>query len=98
MLDVKDAKTTLTDLDKLLAKARKHQRFEIIEGKVIPLAPTKGIHGLVAGKIFLALGIYIQQHKIGRVFAAETGFFTRGDQKTVRAPDVAFVSYQQIPA
>ena len=101
MVDLKDAKAVETqqaDLDKLLDKARKYERFEIIEGKVIPLAPTKPIHGLVAGKVFLMLALYAQQHKLGRVFAAETGFFTRGDKKTVRAPDVAFVSYQKIPA
>src|SRR5690349_5376944 len=98
MVDVKDAKTTLTDLDKLLAKARKRGRFEIIEGKVISLAPRKAIHGLVTGNVALQLETFTRIHKLGRVFAAETGFFTRGYQKTVRAPDAAYVSYQQIPA
>ncbi len=34
----------------------------------------------------------MEQHKLGVVFAAETGFFNQTEPDTVLAPDVAFVS------
>jgi Uma2 family endonuclease len=44
------------------------------------------------------LGIFVRQHRLGVLFAAETGFKLFRDPDTVRAPDVAFVAQARIPA
>jgi Uma2 family endonuclease len=44
------------------------------------------------------LGIYILENKLGVIFAAETGFILATNPDTVRAPDVAFVRKERLPA
>jgi Uma2 family endonuclease len=39
----------------------------------------------------------LKDNPIGILLAAETGFYTRGDDKTVRAPDLAFIRNELIP-
>jgi Uma2 family endonuclease len=41
--------------------------------------------------------MYLQQNKVGVGVAAETGFYTRGDRRTVRAADYAFIPNERIP-
>lgn len=56
------------------------------------MSPAGGDHGEIA----LNLGAIIRQHvkknKLGRAYAAETGFILERNPDTVRAPDVAFIA------
>ncbi len=74
------------------------KRYELIEGKLVTLAPTKILHGITTNRISLLLNLYNAEHKLGTLVAAETGFYTRGNDRTVRAPDVAFISFKRLPA
>lgn len=56
------------------------------------MAPAGHEHGRIAAEVALSLGVHVKTHKLGRVYAAETGFKLASNQDTVRAPDVAFVS------
>jgi Uma2 family endonuclease len=96
MMEVQDAKKLLTSDD--LAKLPSGKRHELIEGELIRLSPTKPLHGFVALRVAAALILYNNSHHFGTLFAAETGFLTRGNNRTVRAPDVAFISYEKLPA
>ena len=60
------------------------------------MSPAGGRHGKVALRLGALLLDYVQQHGLGDVFAAETGFLLTRDPDTVRAPDVAFVSRERI--
>lgn len=73
------------------------ERYELVEGELIVMTPAKLPHGHVAHNAGVLLGIFNKEHKLGRLFAAETGFYTRGDDKTIRAPDVSFVSFEKLP-
>ena len=42
------------------------------------------------------LAQYVETHRLGVVYAAETGFFLSTSPDTVRAPDVAFVRQERI--
>ena len=42
------------------------------------------------------LDAHVEQHELGAVFAAETGFRISTDPDTVRAPDVAFVRQERM--
>ena len=59
-------------------------------------SPAGGRHGKVALRLGALLLDYVQQHDLGDVFAAETGFLLTRDPDTVRAPDVAFVRRERI--
>jgi Uma2 family endonuclease len=67
-----------------------HERTELVNGKVIRMAPAGGEHGVEAFTIGLLLGSYVRERKLGVMCAAETGF--RLDRGNVRAPDAAFIS------
>src|SRR5205823_3005622 len=71
--------------------------YELIEGKLVKLTPTKIQHGITTNRATLLLNLYNVEHKFGTLLAAETGFFTRGDDRTVRAPDVALISFKRLP-
>ena len=60
------------------------------------MAPAGHKHGYIAHEIALSLGLHVRANKLGRVYAAETGFKLAVNPDTVRAPDVAFVSADRL--
>jgi len=69
-------------------------RYELVEGHLVRMSPTGGTHGRSSMGLGAHLAIYVEQHDMGVVLGAETGFnLTRlGERReTVLAPDVAFV-------
>lgn len=64
---------------------------ELVQGEIISLTPAGWEHGEVANEIAYHLNVFVRQHGLGRVVAAETGFILARNPDTVRAPDVAFV-------
>lgn len=87
-------KTRLT-ADDLLKLPDDEHRYELVEGELLRMAPAGGEHGGLAMDLGMALGLHVREHRLGRVFAAETGFRLRSDPDTVRAPDVSFVRQDQ---
>ena len=82
--------------DDLLAMSSKG-RYELTEGRLIEMSPPGSEHGLIVFSVSLVIGNYVKQKKLGKVFAAETGFRLSRKPDTVRAPDVAFVSSARLP-
>jgi Uma2 family endonuclease len=70
---------------------------ELIDGVVYLAPPPEPWHGETAGTVFLELGTYIRQQRLGRSYAAETGFVIRRNPDVVRAPDFAFVREERAP-
>ena len=67
-------------------------RYELIRGELIPLAPSPGgEHGNTIQKIGARASVYAEDHELGETFAAETGFKVHVDPDTVRGPDWAFI-------
>lgn len=62
------------------------------------MSPAGGRHGRIAVRVNKLLAIHVDDHKLGATFAAETGFRIAEDPDTVRAPDGAFVSQQNMDA
>lgn len=74
------------------------ERYELVEGELIRMSPAGGKHGAIANKIAGYIFLYLQKNPIGVGLTAETGYRTRGDDKTVRAPDYSFIRSEKIPA
>lgn len=66
-------------------------RCELVRGELIAMPPAGEEHGDVAMNVGALLQVYVKQRRLGKVYAAETGFKIESDPDTVRAPDVAFV-------
>jgi Uma2 family endonuclease len=72
-------------------------RYELVDGRLLTMTPAGGLHGLVGGRLFSALFAYVDDHRLGVVMPADTGFKLESDPDTVRAPDVSFISRGRIP-
>jgi Uma2 family endonuclease len=74
-------------------------RHELIRGELYEIPPAGGEHGFVSGRAHFRLALFLEQHSAigGAVFAAETGFRLARDPDTVRAPDAAYVSAENLP-
>jgi len=73
-------------------------RNELVQGEIVPMSPASTMHGNIAMRLGAILWNYSEENDLGRVFAAETGFTLSRNPDTVRAPDVAFVAKERIPA
>ena len=62
------------------------------------MSPAGSEHGRVAMAIGASLFSHVKQYRLGKVYAAETGFKISMDPDTVRAPDAAFVSQGRLDA
>ncbi|PJF34373.1 MAG: Uma2 family endonuclease, partial [Candidatus Thermofonsia Clade 1 bacterium] len=92
-----EARQRLTSDDLLAIQAQTGKRYELIEGKLIEMAPTGLLHGSIEFRIALLLGQYVAQRALGHVLVGEVGFYTRGDAHTVRGADIAFIRAEKIP-
>jgi len=79
--------------------ANSEVRAELIRGEVHEMSPTKTPHGKYTMRVSIPIGQYVQEHGLGEVFAAETGFLIRHSDgnESVRAPDMAFIRVERLP-
>ena len=90
--------TTAVTADQLLRMPDDGFRYELIVGELRKMVPAGWKHGSVGGSLSSRLGAHVVKHDLGRVFLAETGFQLARDPDTVRAPDIAFIHKDHLPA
>lgn len=88
---------TLVTAEELLRLPGRGRRYELVKGELRSMPPAGGEHGVVAGEFLGRIREHVRAHRLGLVFAAETGFRLARDPDTVRAPDVAFVAAGRLP-
>ena len=88
--------TQSTTADDLLRISDDGFRYELVKGELRKMWPAGHKHGHIAMNVATPLNNHVTAKKLGRVYAAETGFFISSDPDTVRAPDVAFVSQKRL--
>jgi Uma2 family endonuclease len=74
-----------------------NKRTELVRGRLVVREPAKAEHGRIAAQMLIDIGIYLREHPIGTVYAAETGFTLARSPDTVRAPDVAYIRADRTP-
>ncbi|MGH7543072.1 MAG: Uma2 family endonuclease [Gemmatimonadota bacterium] len=73
-------------------------RLELVRGHVVREPPAGFEHGAIGVQIASSLHAFVRQHGLGKVVAGEPGFVLFDDPPTVRAPDVALVAQDRLPA
>ena len=73
-------------------------RHELVRGELTMMTPAGGRHGKIAMAIGRILSTHVNANTLGEVVAAETGFIIARNPDTVRAPDVAFITKEHVPA
>jgi Uma2 family endonuclease len=84
--------------DELLQMPDDGFRYELVRGELRQTNPAGSVHGRVAMSFAWRLAQYVDENRLGVVYAAETGFRLATDPDTVHAPDVAFVSRAHVEA
>ncbi len=72
-------------------------RYELVEGRVIRMTPVGYLHGRVVVRFGSLLERHVRAADLGDVLT-EVGFKLTSNPDTVRAPDIAFVRRERIPA
>jgi Uma2 family endonuclease len=89
---------TLTTADELFLMPDDGFRYELVKGELRRMPPAGSEHGAVIMNIGTPLDQFVKAQGLGIVFGAETGFKIASDPDTVRAPDLAFIRHERIPA
>ena len=87
----------LVTAEDLLNLPEDETRREILQGELIEMPPASGDHGDIAMEVGAQLRIFGKQHKLGKAYAAETGFLLERNPDTVMAPDVSFIIQERLP-
>ena len=86
----------LTTADELLRLLRGRVRYELVRGDLRTLALEGHEHGMLAAEFATRLWKVVRANKLGKVYAAGTGFKLATEPDTVRAPDAAFISQKRL--
>ena len=86
----------ITTAEELLRIPDDGHRYELIEGELIRMSPAGFEHGVVTQNLSELLSSFVRDKELGVVTTAETGFLISRDPDTVRAPNIAFVSKDQL--
>ena len=92
------AQARVVTADELLQMPDDGFRYELVRGELRQMCPAGHGHGYVAMRIGWRLGEWVERHRLGKAYAAETGFVLERDPDTVRAPDAAFVCTERLDA
>jgi Uma2 family endonuclease len=71
-------------------------QVELDEGELITMPPAGFEHGECENQIMFLLAKHVRKNKLGKVVTGDTGF--RLNDRTVLAPDVAFVRQDRVEA
>ena len=73
------------------------RRLKLVTGRLYEMSLEGARHGAVCTEIGSLLHDHIKANRLGKTFAAGTGFTLGRDPDTVLAPDASFVSVNRLP-
>jgi Uma2 family endonuclease len=70
---------------------------ELIDGRIVPMSPMGGRHGIIESGLGSALSFFVQQHNLGWVLTGEVGIYIRRHPDRVLGADIVFLSRERWP-
>ena len=89
------ATTTLLTAEEFLAFPETLHKPELVKGEIVTMAPVGGYHSDTQRKLAMLMGLHVDRGGYGAL-VVELGFRLAADPDTVRAPDVSFISAEQL--
>jgi Uma2 family endonuclease len=89
--------TKLVTAEEFLAMEPDGFRYDLIRGTLVRTALANFMHRRIASKLDRVLGNYADEHKLGIVCAAETGYVLARNPDVVLGPDVSFMRADRVP-
>jgi Uma2 family endonuclease len=90
------ATRTAATVEDVLRLGAHGERYELIDGELVPMSPTGFQHGDVEAFVAYVLNSYVIPRDLGKVAAGEALFRLDPRRGLARAPDVAFVRQERI--
>jgi Uma2 family endonuclease len=81
-----------------LPRAPDGTRHELVRGELRTMPPSGYEHGRVSSVFDRSLGTYVEAHGLGEVVVGDPGYRIAINPDTVRAPDLAFMRRERLPA
>ena len=89
--------TRLLTAEDLLRLSSEGVRGELIRGVLCETMPTGHEHGAIVVNLSTELRNFIKPRRLGWLVASDSGVWLERDPDTVREPDIAFISAENIP-
>lgn len=83
--------------DELFRMPEDGYRYELIDGELIKMSPIGVEHSVILMKLGARLTTYVEENNLGSVGGGDVGVWLTENPGTVIAPDIAFVSKENIP-
>ncbi|HWN42462.1 MAG TPA: Uma2 family endonuclease [Thermoanaerobaculia bacterium] len=78
-----------------LARHPELEPCELVNGRVVPMAPAGHIHGTFELRLAARLLTYAEETGRGVAMVGEVGLYTSRDPDTVRGADILFISHER---
>lgn len=85
-------------VEDVLRLASAGERYELVDGELVEMAPTGFGHGDLEWHIAWVLGSHVREHQLGKIVVGEVLFQLDTEGRVARAADVAFVRREHLPS
>jgi Uma2 family endonuclease len=83
-------------VDDVLRLGARGERYELVEGELVPMSPTGFEHGDVEAYATWVFNDHVLPRRLGKVVAGEVLFRLNPEIGLARAPDIAFVRRERL--
>jgi Uma2 family endonuclease len=92
------ATRTVATVEDVLRLAAQGERYELVDGELVPLSPTGLQHGGIEAFVAFVLNSYVIPRGLGLVATGEPLFRLDPHAGIARAPDVALIRQDRLPS
>ena len=71
--------------------------IELVKGSLVEMNPPMPRHGEICFRVAHILGVYLDNHALGRIVINDSNVLIEREPDTVRGADVAYYSYERVP-
>jgi Uma2 family endonuclease len=90
------ATRTRATVEEVLRLGAQGERYELIDGELVPMSPTNWEHGDNEFHVAWVLHTFVGPRRLGKVVVGEVLFLLEQPDRLARAPDVAFVRLDRL--